>query len=312
MPSSGDGSRARDWRALTRNACGSVLRCIVVGLCVVSSVAGNASDEKFFARVGADEISVATWEAYAAAAARGQFFHGQGAEQKRAQWRKQTAQTLVDETLLAQEARRRGLRSSTSDAGGQDQGSERQGWVTALKADVARTVAPADDAAVRAYFAQHADKFTTPEQLRVSVVLLTVPPYAPAAEWQQAMDRARALHRRVVAGERFDELARANSMHESAARGGDLGLVHRGVLSRELQEIADTLQVGGVAEPRMILRGVVMVRLDEKQPAQPLSFDRAGERAAKLLEQERHDQVWRDVLARLRATTPVEINDSVL
>lgn len=264
--------------------------------------------EHEFARVGGEVISVAAWEEFASAAVRGQFFHGQGSDQRRTEWRKQAAQLLVDEALLQREAQQRGLKA----ASGADAFGTRRAWVAALRQDVERGLSAADEAAVRAYYGAHPDKFTAPEQVRVAVLLLSVPPYAPAAEWDQAMQRARALHRRVMAGERFGEVARENSTHESAARGGDLGLVHKGVLSNELQDIADALQIGETAEPKMILRGVVMVRLEERQPAQQVSFERARERAAKLLHQERSERVWRELLEGLRASTPVEINVSTL
>ena len=261
-----------------------------------------------FARVGGEVISVTMWEEFASAAARGQFFHGQGSEQQRTEWRRRAAQLLVDEALLQREALQRGLKVGTN----ADPSALRRALVAALRQDVERELSPPDEAAVRTYYAAHPDKFTAPEQVRVAVLLLSVPPYAAAAEWEQAMQRARTLHQRVAAGERFSELARENSMHESAARGGDLGLVHKGVLSKELQDIADALQIGETAEPKMILRGVVLVRLEERQSAQQISFERARERAAKLLHQERRERAWRELLEGLRAKTPVEINASVL
>jgi parvulin-like peptidyl-prolyl isomerase len=165
---------------------------------------------------------------------------------------------------------------------------------------------PSPDA-VTAYYQANPGRFTLPERVRVSVILLKVPPYAAASEWQARMKEAQSLRQRIIEGGDFAVIARERSEHESATQGGSLGLVHSGMLTQELQQIVDKLQVGELAEASAILQGIVLLRLDERQPSALMPLERARERARRLLEDEEGERAWQALVVQLRETVPVKL-----
>lgn len=284
----------------------------------------EASQEKIFAVIGGEAISQTEYETYMHQALRGRFYHGRASALDEKKFEEETTRRFIDRVILRQEAVRRGVRVDPSLVA--ERAAKRAASVgsdgkavleSAVRSELlieklegeVRRVSPPSEAAARAYYQQHPEKFTVPEQVRVAVILLKVPPYAPAAQWQARLEEAKALRRQIVDGKDFGTLAREHSEHETAQRGGDLGLVHAGMLIQELQEIVDRLQVGDLAEPAAILQGIVLVRLDERQPAELTPFERASERAQRLLHEERGEEAWQVFLRDLREKTPVKLQN---
>lgn len=282
-------------------------------------VAASAEDV-IFARVGGESVSDAEFQRYVHRSARRRFYHGRPSETEVREFEAQLIQGFTDRVLLRQEAQRRGITvdaSAVSERLSKHDGSVGSGGKDVLESDVrsdlliealegqVRRVPPVSTEAARDYFQRHPEKFTVPERVRVAVILLKVPPYAPAAQWQARLEEAKSLRLRVLNGEDFAALAREYSEHETANRGGDLGLVHSGMLARELQGIVDKLPVGDLAEPAAILQGIVLVRLDERQPPVLTPFERASDRAQRLLEEEQGEKAWQLLLRDLREKTPV-------
>lgn len=278
--------------------------------------------QKVFAVVGGESVSQAEYQQFRHQSLRGRFYHGRASALDARQFDEQVTRDFIDRILLRQEAVRRQLEvdptiiaarvakrvASVGSSGKAVLESEARSelLLETLEGEIRRVSSPSE-ADVRAYYQRHPEKFTVPERVRVAVILLKVPPYAPAAQWQARIDEAKALRQQLLDGKEFGALARVHSEHETAQRGGDLGLVHAGMLTEELQVIVDSLQVGGLAEPAAILQGIVLVRLDERQPAELTPFERASDRAQRLLQEERGEEAWQAFLRDLRANTPVTV-----
>lgn len=287
--------------------------------------------EPLFATVGGEDISRATYEAYVAAGFRQQFFHGKVADAKLRAFREQMASELIDQVLLVQEARRWGLRpqeklvedelartrqryQDVAEWQRQEKqilkqirtALERQSLIDQLRQKVISAVAEPDEAAVRQYYRTNPDKFTTPERLHLSLIMLGVEPWAPTAKWQAAEQEAAGLVQQLRDGDAdFAELAHLRSSDKSAAQGGDLGYVHLGMLTPEVQKHVDKLTVGEIADPVRLLQGVAIFRLDGREEAQLNDFARVQERATGLLKRQLQQQAWTQLLERLRKQTPI-------
>lgn len=85
-------------------------------------------------------------------------------------------------------------------------------------------------------------------------------------------EKAQALQARLKAGEDFAALARKESMHASAARGGDLGPCFRGELPPELEPAAFSLPAGSVTGIVRTPLGFVIARVEERQEANPRGY----------------------------------------
>jgi parvulin-like peptidyl-prolyl isomerase len=143
------------------------------------------------------------------------------------------------------------------------------------------------------------------------VILLKVDPAAPKAAWDKARTEAAALRKRIAGGEDFAALARRYSGDATAADGGDMGYLHRGMLPDGVDKVADKLKPGEVSEPVMLLEGVALIRLNERKAAQQRSFAEVRERAGDLWQRDEGDRRWKALIADLRKATPVRINESL-
>ncbi len=316
----------------------------MVGLCLWLLAALPASaalriealPEDVFARVGEDTITAEEFKQAFHNYVRNQFYHGKIPEGERIRIRRQAADALIDKVLLVQAARRRGYRpdaervNATLEAMLADyrkRYGEREDWpayrarlekrlrtylenqsiLIQLKTDLAKVPDP-DEETVRRYYVRHPDKFTSPEQLRVAVILLRVAPSSPAAVWAQAMAEGQRIRRQLDAGADFAELARLHSADDSAEAGGDMGYLHRGMLAQPVQEALDTLKPGEITPPLRLLQGVAIFRLIDRKPPVRHPFSRVAARARELYLREARERRQKDLLARLRAETAIAVN----
>lgn len=253
-----------------------------------------------FAVVGGETISQEEHQSALHEGMRRRFFHGAPSQEQVDAYRREVAQGLIDRVLLRQEARRRGL--------------EGDNLLARLEADVRRVPEPGAEE-VRGYYDAHPDKFTAPERLRVSLILLKVEPSATGAAWKAAeAEAARLVNRlRQVETQRrgadFAELARLHSGDVSASRGGDLGYVHKGMLAGEAQQVLDGMKPGDISAPLLLLQGVAVLWLEERVAPALIAFEAAKSRTRDLLARERGEGAWQALIERLRRDTPVTINE---
>jgi parvulin-like peptidyl-prolyl isomerase len=291
-----------------------------------------AAADALFATVGDEQISYAEYEAHVAAGLRQQFYHGKVPEAQLQAFREKMGNELIDRALLVQEARRRGLQARKARiddevAQTRQRYQDRPGWqqqeqavlaqlraklarqdlIAQLRKQVVDAVAMPDEEAARQYYQRYPEKFTTPERLRLSLIMLGVEPWSPTVKWQAAEEEAKGLVQRLRAGTAdFADLARLRSSDASASQGGDLGYVHVGMLAPDVQQHVEKLHVGDVAEPLRLLQGIAIFRLDGRQDAQLNAFEQVQERAAGLLQRRQQQQAWTQLLERLREQTPIK------
>lgn len=113
------------------------------------------------------------------------------------------------------------------------------------------------------------------ERVRVQRILIRLAPGASENERRRALKTAEDLKKRLDAGEEFAKVARDESEDpESAARGGDIGFVMRGVAPPELDKVVFSLDVGQTSAPIYTEIGYSIVRVTEKHAAEAPDFDR--------------------------------------
>lgn len=285
-----------------------------------------------FAVVGDTVIPVDEFEANFHAGVRQRFYHGQVPAADIAAFRREVATAMVDRLLLLQEAERRDIKPDEKwidarlaalterIAASADPAAAREAVraqlmgdsvIAQLRQQIEQVPVP-DREAVLAYYRAQADKFTTPERLRVSMILLRVEPWAGGAVWEAAQEEAQRLFARLGDGASFGDLARLHSADGSAAKGGDLGYVHKGMLAREAQEVLDAMKPGTFSTPVQMLQGFALFRLDERVAPQLNAFEQVEERARDLLHRELRERAWEGALGRLHETTAIAINEELI
>lgn len=143
------------------------------------------------------------------------------------------------------------------------------------------------DKEVREFFDKRPEMFKQPGGVRVSQMLFRPKPSvqkADEAAWKAAeglADRARA---RVLAGEKFEVVARDMSEAADAAEGGDMGLVPSEQLPPFFAEVLRGMKPGEISKVFRSQYGAHVLRLVETSDERAVSFDEAKGRIRQILE----------------------------
>jgi parvulin-like peptidyl-prolyl isomerase len=295
-----------------------------------------AKPDEIIARVGDTDITRGELAMAVRRTIRQTFYHAKPPEGQEQAFRRKVAQQLVNRVLLLQEARRRSIEPDAAKVQAQLDAIEKRyrdtpGWaqqsaqalasittylqendqLRQLEQQVRRVDAPSD-AELRDYYEYNLDKFTEPERVRVSIILIKTAPSAPPEAWKAATQQAQELVVRLKGGADFGDLAREHSAHTSSEKGGDMGYVHRGMLNPGVEDVIDKLSPGDVTEPVRILEGIAIFRLDERIPATQLRFEDVQKRANQLWLRAQSDGRWQALQEKLRNTTLIELLDPSL
>lgn len=137
------------------------------------------------------------------------------------------------------------------------------------------------------FFADHPERFVEPERLRVQAMTFGVEPSSGAAGWTAARAKADEVRARLLKGASFDELAKKHSTDPTAAKGGDMGLVHRGSLSQGFEAVTASLPLGQPSTVVETIYGYHIIRVTEVLPPRARSFADVGVRLQQDLSDER-------------------------
>jgi peptidyl-prolyl cis-trans isomerase SurA len=100
------------------------------------------------------------------------------------------------------------------------------------------------EADVKAYYEARQTQFSGPAQYHLRQILLKVDRAAGQQERRSVLEKIRAVRERLVAGEKFAELAAIYSQSSTAANGGDLGIFEARLLAPQILEALEGRQAG--------------------------------------------------------------------
>ena len=120
------------------------------------------------------------------------------------------------------------------------------------------------DDEIRAYYDTHKKLFERPGRAKVSIII--IPRAVTAADSAAVRARAVALRSRILGGEKFEDVARAESADSvSAVNGGSLGRGARGRFVAPFETAAYALKPGEISQPVLTPFGYHIMRVDEKK-----------------------------------------------
>ena len=120
------------------------------------------------------------------------------------------------------------------------------------------------DDEVRAYYDTHKKVFDRPGTAKVSVII--VPRTVSAADSAAVRAQALALRARVLGGEKFADVARAESADSvSAANGGSLGKGPKGRFVAPFETAAFALKPGEISQPVLTQFGYHLIKVDARK-----------------------------------------------
>jgi peptidyl-prolyl cis-trans isomerase D len=162
----------------------------------------------------------------------------------------------------------------------------------------------------RAYESDQA-RFGQPERRKVRHILLTVSPGADDATEAAALAEIEAVRKRIQDGEPFDQVAREVSKDPgSAAQGGSLGEVERGIMDPAFDEAAFSLPSGELSEPVRTSFGYHLIDVESVTPAAIKPFDEVRDQLRGEIAKQRAEALFYDMGERL-ANVVYESSDSL-
>ncbi len=286
-----------------------------------------------FAVIGSVTISAEAFNQAVSMGVRQKFYHGAPPEAEVAKFQREIGNMLIDRVLLVQEAKKRGLKpnqelvqKTIAEYDKRYGDSERykanretmiapligeiedRSLVDQLQAQV-RKIDPPSVNEVKAFYNANPDKFTKPEEIEVSLILLKVDPSAGPEAWEKASQEANTIMEKLKGGAAFPELARIHSGDASAENGGKMDSLHKGTMATEAEEALAKIKPGEVTNPIMVLEGYAIFKLDKRTPPRKVSFEDARERATGLLQRQKAENALTELKAKLRKNTTIRINE---
>ena len=161
---------------------------------------------------------------------------------------------------------------------------------------------------VRAYYDAHMDEFQREERVFLREILISTQgkqddPVALAAAQKKAKD----LVDRARRGERFNELAQANSDSLTAKDGGSLNPYKKGEMAPALEAAVWDKERGTVTDPINIGNALLILRVDEHYKAGLASFEEVESEIQNRILESRRQVALRAYLTKLRDLSFLEI-----
>ncbi|EIC22056.1 SurA N-terminal domain-containing protein [Thiorhodovibrio frisius] len=165
---------------------------------------------------------------------------------------------------------------------------------------------------LQALYEERAETLKTPEMRSLRHILIALPADADEASIDAAREKAAAARERILAGEAFASVASDVSDDPvSAAAGGDLGQIERGMLDPVLEQTAFSLNLGDLSEPVRSRFGYHLLEVTAVEPSVMPSFDDVAGELRKELQSRSAEGAFYDHAERL-ATRVYEVPDSLV
>ena len=163
------------------------------------------------------------------------------------------------------------------------------------------------DHQARTHYRSNQEKFKRPEARRIRHILIAVKPSSSKEERQSRKDLSRQILARIKGGEDMASLAAKYSNDRYRIKGGDYGLVHTGRLVPELEKEVFKLPLNSISDVVKTMFGFHIVRVEEIKPPEQLPFKKVSQKIKKMLTSENETRIRQALLEKLRSTATITI-----
>ncbi|RRA48671.1 peptidyl-prolyl cis-trans isomerase [Acidipila sp. EB88] len=157
------------------------------------------------------------------------------------------------------------------------------------------------------YYDAHKDQFMTPEQVKLSEILVPTADADNAADVAKAQSKADDLETQLKGGKDFAELAKASSGGSTAAQGGELGDYKRGQLPKVLEDDTFSLKTGEYTAPIRTKQGFVILKVNAHTDAGQQPFSAVQPQVEDAIGMQKMQPALRSYLTRLREEAYIDI-----
>lgn len=153
------------------------------------------------------------------------------------------------------------------------------------------------------YYEEHKAEFQREDRVFLREIMVAV----QGASTADAEKKAKDLSTRGKKGEKFDELATANSDSDSAKQGGDIGAYEKGKLRPELEAAVWSQPKGYVTDPINLGAGFLILKVESHEKAGLADFEEVQGEVTNRLFQPRFQPEVQKYLQQLRVDAFLEI-----
>ena len=151
------------------------------------------------------------------------------------------------------------------------------------------------DEHMKEYYDNNQKKFVEPEKVRLSEILLRADPSTGPKGWGKVRVRTDEVLQRIKDGEDFAAVAKEVSEDPYAKNGGDMGWVHTGSITAEIDAAVSSMEVGQVSEPIQSIYGFHIVKFVGKNPGKLKDFNDLNLKSLRLdLRKKEHKRLWKE------------------
>ena len=156
------------------------------------------------------------------------------------------------------------------------------------------------------YYNRNLERFTPEAWIHVQRILIRIPPKADASDVSVARQRAESILSLLRRGEKFETMAHEYSEDQVAPQGGDLGFIKRGVASPEFDAVAFNLRPGEMSGVVQDESGFHIIRLLEQRGGVPSPFEEVRSTCRERVLAQKKDLMIRGMANRLRDTANIQ------
>jgi peptidyl-prolyl cis-trans isomerase SurA len=116
---------------------------------------------------------------------------------------------------------------------------------------------------VQRYYEEHQDEFAQPAAIKVRHIFFAAP--ASEEDAERVTEKLNEAKKRLADGDDFEDVAKDLSDGPEASEGGLLGLMRKGQMQDEIEEVAFSLKSGEVSAPVRSAAGIHILKVDERE-----------------------------------------------
>ena len=213
--------------------------------------------------------------------------------------KKQFLDEIIVDTLLYAEAVNRKV-DKNKDVKRLVNEAKRKIMIVQLLRDEVDIQTDVNDEEMQNYYNENKEKFTTPEVLRASHVLL------------KTEDEAKDILVGLSNGRNFEDLARARSIDPTSKIGGDIGYFTRNQLVPEVEEACFSMQPGEISGIVKSKFGYHIIKLTERKEPELKSFEEVKDVIKQSLGRHKSKVRFNELVETLREKSEIVINNDLL
>lgn len=160
---------------------------------------------------------------------------------------------------------------------------------------------------IATFYRQNLDKFSVPDSVQLSHILIEVGPEATPQERARSKEKAETIRKKLLAGEDFATLAAMESNCPSKEAGGDLGVFGKEEMIPEFEAPLATLKVGEIGPVVETKFGYHVIKLTARTVASIRPLAEVKEKIASYLKEVRTRQAIDEYVGELRKKAVIEL-----